>query len=157
MTLYPQVRSGRFRLVLNNFLHGDEPVVVNAQSGWYRGFSLMPLSSRNPRIGESPSHSQSRWARHRRAPLLQSCCGVKSRRCPTISVANSISERSSGPHRNSDQATVLITSVSPSSIQRRSLRSSGDPGFRDWIRKLVSKWIIETWKIAAEQPLGAQH
>ena len=87
---------------------------------------------------------------------IKACSDVKSRPCPTISAIHSISDGASGPHSNSAQATVLIPSVLPSPIQLRSLRSSGDPGCRVRIRKLVSKWIIGAWKGAAEQPSGAR-
>ena len=88
---------------------------------------------------------------------ITACSGVKFLRCPTISAAHSISGGLRGPHNSSVQATVLILSASLSSIQSRNLRSSGDPGSSARIRKLVSKWIIVTWRASGEPSRGARH
>ena len=86
---------------------------------------------------------------------ITACSDVKFLRRPTIAAAHSISDGLSGPHNSSVQATELIPSASPSPIQPRSLRSSGEPGSSARIRKLVSKWIIVAWRASGDPPCGA--
>ena len=84
------------------------------------------------------------------------CSRVKSLCRPTTRVVNSSSVSLSGPHRNSAQATVDMMRGSFAPTQFRSLRSSGDPGCKARMRKLVSRWIMALPRQVAAPPRTAR-
>ncbi len=70
---------------------------------------------------------------------ISACSAVKSCGRSTSRSADSRSALPSGPHKNSAHATELMFSASPCPTNFRSFASSGVPGIRARIRKLVSR------------------
>ena len=124
-------QTARVSPVTSN-LRKSDGLVVAKEAPICKAVAAIMQSTKEPR--RRPDSLNSRAA-------TKALSSLKGTRTETTRAARSRCDSSSGPHRNSAQPMALMPSGSPSRIQVRRVRSSGEPPTSARIRKPVSRWI----------------